>query len=99
LVNNSFTALSFHLGPGCRPWRSVRKVLRQRGWSKSTFYRKLDGGAAHCRHPGRARRRDAVIGGRVRPDSGLSSSPVAGGRVCRAKSISGRRVSTPPAAR
>jgi hypothetical protein len=24
----------------------VRKVLRQRGWSKSTFYRKLDGGAA-----------------------------------------------------
>jgi hypothetical protein len=21
-------------------------VLRQRGWSKSTFYRKLDGGAA-----------------------------------------------------
>jgi hypothetical protein len=23
----------------------VRKVLRQRGWSKSTFYRKLDGGA------------------------------------------------------
>jgi hypothetical protein len=24
----------------------VRKVLHQRGWSKSTFYRKLDGGAA-----------------------------------------------------
>jgi len=24
----------------------VRKELRQRGWSKSTFYRKLDGGAA-----------------------------------------------------
>jgi hypothetical protein len=24
----------------------VREVLRQRGWSKSTFYRKLDGGAA-----------------------------------------------------
>jgi hypothetical protein len=24
----------------------VRKVPRQRGWSKSTFYRKLDGGAA-----------------------------------------------------
>jgi hypothetical protein len=24
----------------------VRKVLRQRGWSKSTFYRKLDGGVA-----------------------------------------------------
>jgi AcrR family transcriptional regulator len=24
----------------------VRKVLSQRGWSKSTFYRKLDGGAA-----------------------------------------------------
>ena len=24
----------------------VRKVLRQRGWSRPTFYRKLDGGAA-----------------------------------------------------
>jgi hypothetical protein len=25
----------------------VRKVLRQRGLSKSTFYRKVDGGSAH----------------------------------------------------
>ena len=25
----------------------VRKVLRRRGWSKSTFYRKVDGGAVH----------------------------------------------------
>ena len=25
----------------------IRKVLRRRGWSKSTFYRKVDGGAAH----------------------------------------------------
>ena len=25
----------------------VRKVLRQRGWSKSTFYRKVDRGAVH----------------------------------------------------
>ena len=25
----------------------VRKVLRQRGWSKSTFYRKVDSGSAH----------------------------------------------------
>ena len=26
---------------------SIRKVLRQRGWSRSTVYRKLDSGAAH----------------------------------------------------
>ena len=25
----------------------VRKVLRQRGWSKSTFYRKVDNGSVH----------------------------------------------------
>ena len=25
----------------------VRKVLRQRGWAPTTFYRKLDGGAVH----------------------------------------------------
>ena len=25
----------------------VRKVLRQRGWSRTTFYRKVDGGSAH----------------------------------------------------
>ena len=30
-----------------RPRIPVRKVLRQRGWSKSTFYRKVDGGAVH----------------------------------------------------
>src|SRR6202790_2534769 len=42
---------------------------------------------AHCRHPGRARRRGAVIGGRVRPEQ--RPELLAGGRrrVCRAKSI------------
>jgi hypothetical protein len=26
---------------------AVRKLLRQRGWAPTTFYRKLDGGSAH----------------------------------------------------
>jgi len=57
----------------------VRKVLRQRGWSKSTFYRKLDGGAARIAAIlGRARRRGAVIGGRVRPEQ--RPELLAGGR-------------------
>ena len=46
MVNNSFTALSCHLGLAAARGVPVRKVLHQRGWSKSTFYRKLDGGAA-----------------------------------------------------
>jgi hypothetical protein len=47
LVNKSLTALAFHLGAlAAARGVPVRKVLRQRGWSKSTFYRKLDGGAA-----------------------------------------------------
>jgi hypothetical protein len=47
LVNNSFTALSCHLGPGCRPWRSgPQGAAPARGWSKLIFDRKLDGGAA-----------------------------------------------------
>jgi len=53
--------------PGCRPWRSgpqgaaparlveVDLLPQARRWR-----------GAHCRHPGRARRRGAVIGGRVR---------------------------------
>jgi hypothetical protein len=39
--------LAFHLGAlAAARGVPVGKVLRQRGWSKSTFYRKLDGGAA-----------------------------------------------------